>query len=314
MRLEEFPSPGKAAGIDDVLVGRIRRDPTVENGLALFLASDNLRKGAALNAIQIAELLLAGIPAPALSQPAESQRADRATRRAGVGINDTVSGATSVNLTSHLVSSFYNPYAAVPSMHIGFALLIGVTVARLARRRIVRIAGAVYPLFVLLVIVATGNHFFLDAAAGAAVAVLAAAGVAAARRLAAVATPIVAPLRRQRPGRAQQLDAVAGGRLGHPSDVRLAVCRGIAVGGRHVARLADEVGEARRVPHAEPRPDESLLTMRHDLADLRSRLDAADQVAGTLPHREKYLKLNHRLARRVLDAYEEWLDEIERDL
>jgi aspartate-semialdehyde dehydrogenase len=58
VRLEEFPSPGKAAGIDDVLVGRIRRDPTVERGLALFLASDNLRKGAALNAIQIAELVL----------------------------------------------------------------------------------------------------------------------------------------------------------------------------------------------------------------------------------------------------------------
>jgi aspartate-semialdehyde dehydrogenase len=58
VRLEDFPSPGKAAGIDDVLVGRIRRDPTVERGLALFLACDNLRKGAALNAIQIAELVL----------------------------------------------------------------------------------------------------------------------------------------------------------------------------------------------------------------------------------------------------------------
>ncbi len=57
VRLEDFPSPAKAAGIDDVLVGRIRRDPTVEHGLALFLASDNLRKGAALNAIQIAELV-----------------------------------------------------------------------------------------------------------------------------------------------------------------------------------------------------------------------------------------------------------------
>jgi aspartate-semialdehyde dehydrogenase len=59
VRVEDFPSPGKAAGIDDVLVGRIRRDPTVDHGLALFLASDNLRKGAALNAIQIAELVLA---------------------------------------------------------------------------------------------------------------------------------------------------------------------------------------------------------------------------------------------------------------
>src|SRR4051795_5568934 len=59
VRVEDFPSPGKAAaGIDEVLVGRIRRDPTVDHGLALFLASDNLRKGAALNAIQIAELVL----------------------------------------------------------------------------------------------------------------------------------------------------------------------------------------------------------------------------------------------------------------
>jgi aspartate-semialdehyde dehydrogenase len=58
IRLEEFPSPGQARGIDDVLVGRIREDPTEENGLVLFLAGDNLRKGAALNAIQIAELLL----------------------------------------------------------------------------------------------------------------------------------------------------------------------------------------------------------------------------------------------------------------
>ncbi|HZT91415.1 MAG TPA: Asd/ArgC dimerization domain-containing protein [Gaiellaceae bacterium] len=66
VRVEDFPSPAKAAGIDDVLVGRIRRDPTVEHGLALFLASDNLRKGAALNAIQIAELVTR---APAAARP-----------------------------------------------------------------------------------------------------------------------------------------------------------------------------------------------------------------------------------------------------
>ena len=59
IRLEDFPTPGLAAGGDDVLVGRIRRDPTVENGFVLFVVGDNLRKGAALNAIQIAELLLA---------------------------------------------------------------------------------------------------------------------------------------------------------------------------------------------------------------------------------------------------------------
>jgi aspartate-semialdehyde dehydrogenase len=58
IRLEEFPTPGMAAGVDDVLVGRIRRDASAANGLVLFVVCDNLRKGAALNAIQIAELLL----------------------------------------------------------------------------------------------------------------------------------------------------------------------------------------------------------------------------------------------------------------
>lgn len=56
--VEPYPTPRDAVGIDDVLVGRIRRDPTTENGLVLFVCCDNLRKGAALNAIQIAELLL----------------------------------------------------------------------------------------------------------------------------------------------------------------------------------------------------------------------------------------------------------------
>jgi aspartate-semialdehyde dehydrogenase len=63
VRVEPFPTPGQASGGDDVLVGRIRRDPTVENGVVLFVVADNLRKGAALNAIQIAELLPARIAA-----------------------------------------------------------------------------------------------------------------------------------------------------------------------------------------------------------------------------------------------------------
>ena len=57
--LNEVPTPLAAAGIDPTLVGRIRNDPTVPCGLALFVAGDNLRKGAALNAVQIAEALLA---------------------------------------------------------------------------------------------------------------------------------------------------------------------------------------------------------------------------------------------------------------
>ncbi|MFP5322971.1 MAG: aspartate-semialdehyde dehydrogenase [Acidimicrobiia bacterium] len=57
VRLEDVPTPLDAAGIDDTLVGRFRVDPTVDHGLALFLSGDNLRKGAALNTIQIAEEL-----------------------------------------------------------------------------------------------------------------------------------------------------------------------------------------------------------------------------------------------------------------
>lgn len=56
--LADIPTPLSAAGQDPSYVGRIRRDPGVDNGLALFVSNDNLRKGAALNAIQIAELLV----------------------------------------------------------------------------------------------------------------------------------------------------------------------------------------------------------------------------------------------------------------
>jgi aspartate-semialdehyde dehydrogenase len=57
--LADVPTPLMAAGTDPAYVGRIRRDPTVDHGLTLFISSDNLRKGAALNAVQIAELLVA---------------------------------------------------------------------------------------------------------------------------------------------------------------------------------------------------------------------------------------------------------------
>jgi DNA-binding PadR family transcriptional regulator len=80
------------------------------------------------------------------------------------------------------------------------------------------------------------------------------------------------------------------------------------IGSDAILRLlsADLVGE---------RPvEESLLSMRDDLEDLRARLDTADEIASTLPHREKYLRLSYRLARRVLDAYDEWLDDVEREL
>lgn len=54
----KYPVPIDAAGKDETLVGRIREDPSVENGLAMWVVADNIRKGAATNAVQIAELLL----------------------------------------------------------------------------------------------------------------------------------------------------------------------------------------------------------------------------------------------------------------
>jgi aspartate-semialdehyde dehydrogenase len=60
--LVDVPNPLAATGRDPVFVGRVRRDPTVEHGLALFVTGDNLRKGAALNAVQIAEVLFSQDP------------------------------------------------------------------------------------------------------------------------------------------------------------------------------------------------------------------------------------------------------------
>jgi PAP2 superfamily len=112
-------------------------------------------------------------------------------RLAGIGITDTVSNGH-IDLNKGLISSLYNPYAAVPSMHIGYALIVAASLLLYARRRLVRALAALYPPFVLLVVVATGNHFFFDAATGALVAVVAA----------AAAVPLT---RRAAPGRIRAL-------------------------------------------------------------------------------------------------------------
>jgi PAP2 superfamily protein len=87
-------------------------------------------------------------------------------RLAGLGFVDTVSHNAKVNLSSDLLGSLYNPFAAVPSLHFGYALLVGVTIAMVARGRVARTIGWSYPIVMLIVIVGTGNHFFFDAAAG----------------------------------------------------------------------------------------------------------------------------------------------------
>ena len=88
-------------------------------------------------------------------------------RLAGLGFVDTVSHSAKVNLSSDLLGSLYNPFAAVPSLHFGYALLVGVTIAAVAHSRLARAIGWSYPAVMLIVIVATGNHFFFDAAGGA---------------------------------------------------------------------------------------------------------------------------------------------------
>jgi hypothetical protein len=93
-------------------------------------------------------------------------------RLAGLGIADTISGPD-VDLNHGLISSLYNPFAAIPSLHIGYAVVVGGGLLRYGGRLAARLVGVLYPLFVLLVIIATGNHFLLDAAMGAAVAVIA---------------------------------------------------------------------------------------------------------------------------------------------
>jgi PadR family transcriptional regulator, regulatory protein AphA len=59
---------------------------------------------------------------------------------------------------------------------------------------------------------------------------------------------------------------------------------------------------------------ESLGTLRGDIAELSAKLDEAEAMASSLPHRERYLMLAHRLSRRMLDVHLEWLDEVEREL
>jgi hypothetical protein len=88
------------------------------------------------------------------------------------GFADSVAEMTGVQHDSGVVGTLFNPYAAIPSMHVAFALMIGVPIARLARHRVTRWAWGLYPLLVTFVIVATANHFVIDAFLGALTAAL----------------------------------------------------------------------------------------------------------------------------------------------
>lgn len=90
------------------------------------------------------------------------------------GFVDTINDFSNVNHDSALVKLFINPYAAVPSMHCAFALMVGVSAAMLCRNWYTRTLWALWPALVTWVVIVTANHYWIDAALGAAVAAVAA--------------------------------------------------------------------------------------------------------------------------------------------
>lgn len=82
------------------------------------------------------------------------------------GFVDTLNEFSAVNHDSGMTKAFINPYAAVPSMHCAFALMVGMTGARLARWRPVKAFWACWPLLVAWVVIVTGNHYWVDAVLG----------------------------------------------------------------------------------------------------------------------------------------------------
>jgi hypothetical protein len=89
------------------------------------------------------------------------------------GFQDSVSNFLGYSTDTASVSVLFNPFAAVPSMHVCFALIVGLSVARLVRPRALKIAWACYPLLMTFVVVATANHWWADAVLGAATAAFA---------------------------------------------------------------------------------------------------------------------------------------------
>jgi membrane-associated phospholipid phosphatase len=87
-------------------------------------------------------------------------------RLAGIGIIDTISDQSEASLNSHVATSFYNPFAAVPSLHAGFAFAVGIALAMAASRWWVKGLALLWGPAVALAVVATGNHFVVDVVAG----------------------------------------------------------------------------------------------------------------------------------------------------
>ena len=88
-------------------------------------------------------------------------------RVAGIGLTDTLQQFSNIDIGSPTTDgSFSNPVAAVPSLHAGWALAVGVGMVLYGRMALTRVLGFVYPVAVTLTIIVTGNHFIFDAMAG----------------------------------------------------------------------------------------------------------------------------------------------------
>jgi PAP2 superfamily len=106
----------------------------------------------------------------------------------GYGFHDSVAAFTGVDADSGSASVLFNPYAAIPSMHVAFSLMLGVTMARMTRRRWARALWFAYCPVITFVVIATANHWWIDGFLGASVAAVSA---VAARELFARARPEV---------------------------------------------------------------------------------------------------------------------------
>jgi hypothetical protein len=84
----------------------------------------------------------------------------------GGGFVDTLKGVSQIDLHGGILSGWFNPHAAVPSMHFGYAFMIGVVAALLLKHWALRMLALAYPALVFLTITGTANHYVIDSLAG----------------------------------------------------------------------------------------------------------------------------------------------------
>jgi hypothetical protein len=89
------------------------------------------------------------------------------------GFVDTLKLYSGINYDQPSVAMLYNPFAAMPSLHVGFALYVGIGLIRIGKQLLYWVVGILYPLLMATAVVATANHYILDALAGSILTVLA---------------------------------------------------------------------------------------------------------------------------------------------